>query len=82
MSKRTSENFSNAISIPEPNNSLVVSDDVDVFEGSELNSAADVTPARGGDDFMHTDDFRRLFVGFVMFDTLIAMRWLDKSGTR
>ncbi|GMH98371.1 hypothetical protein TrVE_jg8784 [Triparma verrucosa] len=28
---------------------------------------------------MHTDDFRRLFVGFVMFDTLVAMRWLDKK---
>ncbi|GMI02096.1 hypothetical protein TrVE_jg8040 [Triparma verrucosa] len=26
---------------------------------------------------MHTDDFRRLFVGFVMVDTLVAMRWLD-----
>jgi hypothetical protein len=30
-----------------------------------------------GDDFMHTDDFRRLFVGFVMVDTLVATRWLD-----
>ena len=28
---------------------------------------------------MHTDDFRRLFVGFVMADTLVAMRWLDKK---
>ncbi|GMI01238.1 hypothetical protein TrST_g7010 [Triparma strigata] len=28
---------------------------------------------------MHTDDFRRLFVGFVMVDTLVAMRWLDKK---
>ena len=33
----------------------------------------------GGDDFMHTDDFRRLFVGFVMVDTLVAMRWLDRK---
>ena len=33
----------------------------------------------GGDDFMHTDDFRRLFVEFVMADTLVAMRWLDKK---
>ena len=30
-------------------------------------------------DFMHTDDFRRLFVGFVMVDTLVAMRWLDRK---
>ncbi|GMH91559.1 hypothetical protein TrST_g4248 [Triparma strigata] len=28
---------------------------------------------------MHTDDFRRLFVGFVMIDTLLAMRWLDRK---
>ncbi|GMH89396.1 hypothetical protein TrVE_jg8072 [Triparma verrucosa] len=45
----------------------------------EFDSAADETPAIGGDDFMHTDDFRRLFVEFVMVDTLFAMRWLDKK---
>ena len=28
---------------------------------------------------MHTDDFRRLFVEFVMVDTLVAMRWLDRK---
>ncbi|GMI16035.1 hypothetical protein TrVE_jg980 [Triparma verrucosa] len=28
---------------------------------------------------MHIDDFRRLFVGFVMVDTLVAMRWLDRK---
>ncbi|GMI01820.1 hypothetical protein TrVE_jg3605 [Triparma verrucosa] len=28
---------------------------------------------------MNTDDFRRLFVGFVMADTLFAMRWLDRK---
>ncbi|GMI02081.1 hypothetical protein TrVE_jg8033 [Triparma verrucosa] len=28
---------------------------------------------------MHTDDFRRLFVGFVVVDTLVAMRWLDRK---
>ena len=44
-----------------------------------MASAADVIPAGGGDDFMHTDDFRRLFVGFVIVDTLVAMRWLDKK---
>ncbi|GMH90611.1 hypothetical protein TrST_g4939 [Triparma strigata] len=47
MSKRTSDDLSNAIT--------------------------------GGDDFMHTDDFRRLFVEFVMVATLVAMRWLDKK---
>ncbi|GMI11280.1 hypothetical protein TrVE_jg2979 [Triparma verrucosa] len=28
---------------------------------------------------MHIDDFRRLFVGFVMVDTLVTMRWLDRK---
>ena len=28
---------------------------------------------------MHTDDFRRLFVGFIMVDTLVAIRWLDRK---
>ena len=28
---------------------------------------------------MHTDDFRRLFVEFVMVDTLVAMRWFDRK---
>ncbi|GMI04161.1 hypothetical protein TrVE_jg7030 [Triparma verrucosa] len=28
---------------------------------------------------MHTDDFRRLFVEFVMVDTLVVMRWLDRK---
>ncbi|GMH48333.1 hypothetical protein TrVE_jg9368 [Triparma verrucosa] len=28
---------------------------------------------------MATDDFRRLFVGFVMVDTLVAMRWLGRK---
>ena len=54
-------------------------DEEEVFQGSELDSAADVIPAGGGDDFMHTDDFRRLFVGFAMVDTLVTMRWLDKK---
>ena len=79
MSKRTSEELSNAIEVPDPDNLLGGDDDTEVFEGSELDSAADETPAIGGDDFMHTDDFRRLFVGFVMVDTLVAMRWLDRK---
>ena len=49
-----------------------------VFEGSELEPTDD-TPVAGGDGFMHIDDFRRLFVGFVMADTLVAMRWLDRK---
>ncbi|GMH88001.1 hypothetical protein TrVE_jg2382 [Triparma verrucosa] len=78
MSKGTSEEISNAIEIPDPNNLEGGGDEEEVFEGSEFDSAAE-TPAVGGDDFMHTDDFRRLFVGFVMVDTLVAMRWLDRK---
>ncbi|GMI00108.1 hypothetical protein TrST_g4278 [Triparma strigata] len=79
MSKRTSEDLSNSIEIPDPNNNEDGDDEKTVFEGSELDSAADETPVIGGDDFMHTDDFRRLFVDFAMVDTLVAMRWLDKK---
>ncbi|GMI10330.1 hypothetical protein TrVE_jg4471 [Triparma verrucosa] len=69
----------NAVGVPDPNNLEGGDDEEEVFEGSELDSAADETPALGGDDFMHTDDFRRLFVGFVMVDTLVEMRWLDRK---
>jgi hypothetical protein len=79
MSKRTSEEVPNAIVIPDPNNLEGGDDEEEVFEGSELDAAAVETPATGGDDFMNTDDFRRLFVEFVMVDTLVAMRWLDKK---
>ncbi|GMH98411.1 hypothetical protein TrST_g1814 [Triparma strigata] len=79
MSKRTSADISNTIEIPDPNNYEGGDDEEEVFEVSELDSAADETPAIGGDDFMHTDDFRPLFVGFVMADTLVAMRWLDRK---
>ena len=82
MSNRTSEDLANAIEVPDPNNYEAGDDEEEVFEASELDSAADETPAVGGDAFMHTDDFRRLFVGFVMVDTLVPMRWLDKNGTR
>ncbi|GMH74246.1 hypothetical protein TrST_g14012 [Triparma strigata] len=78
MSNRTSEDLSNAIEILDLNNLDVSDDEEEVFEGSELDSV-DETPGGGGDDFMHTDDFRRLFVGFVMADTLVTMRWLDKK---
>ncbi|GMI02255.1 hypothetical protein TrVE_jg7897 [Triparma verrucosa] len=79
MSKRTSEEFSSTIEVPDPNNLESEDDEEEVSEGSELDSAVDETPAGGGDDFMHTDDFRRLFVGFAMVDNLIAMRWLDRK---
>ncbi|GMH83911.1 hypothetical protein TrST_g9416 [Triparma strigata] len=80
MSKRTSDFVSNAIEVLDPNNLEGGGDEEEVFEGSELDSPADETPAVvGGDDFMHTDDFRRLFVDFVMVDTLVAMRWLDRK---
>ncbi|GMI07133.1 hypothetical protein TrVE_jg4747 [Triparma verrucosa] len=79
MSKRTSEHIDNGIEVPNPNNLEGGDNEEEVHEGSELDSAADETPALGGDDFMNTDDFRRLFVGFVMVGTLVAMRWLDKK---
>ena len=69
----------NAIQIPDPNNLEEGGDDSEVFEGSELDSAPDEAPAVGGDDFMHPDDFGRLFVGFVVANTLVAMRWLDRK---
>ena len=74
MSKRTPAEPSNAIEIPDSNSLDIGGDEEEVFEGSELDSDADETPVIGGDDFMHTDDFRRLFVGFAMVDTLVAMR--------
>ncbi|GMH97196.1 hypothetical protein TrVE_jg6291 [Triparma verrucosa] len=79
MSKRTSEEIENVIETLDPNNLEGEDDQEELFEDSELDSAADDTPAGGGDDFMHTDDFRRLFVGFAMVDTLVAMRWLDRK---
>ncbi|GMH86728.1 hypothetical protein TrVE_jg11918 [Triparma verrucosa] len=77
MSKRTSEDLSNDIEIPDPNSLECGDDEEEAHESSEFDSAADETPAVGGDDFMHTNDFRRLFVDFAMVDTLVAMRWLD-----
>ena len=44
-----------------------------------MDSATVEAPAVGVDDFMHTDDFRRLLVEFVMADTLVARRWLDRK---
>ncbi|GMI15086.1 hypothetical protein TrVE_jg13968 [Triparma verrucosa] len=73
MSKRTSEDLKNVEEIPDPNNLKGGDGEEEVFEGSELDSAAVDTPAVRGDDFMHIDDFRRLFVGFAMADTLVTM---------
>ena len=76
----TSEEIDNAIATTlDPNNLEGGNHEEGVIEGSELDSAAVDTPATGGDDFMHTDDFRRLFIGFVMVDTLVGMRWLDRK---
>ncbi|GMH82119.1 hypothetical protein TrST_g9751 [Triparma strigata] len=51
---------------------------IEILDPSYLEGTDD-TPAVGGDDFMHTDDFRRLFIEFVTVDTLVAMRWLDRN---
>ncbi|GMH99981.1 hypothetical protein TrVE_jg4705 [Triparma verrucosa] len=79
MSKRTSEDLSNEFEIPDPNNLEDGDDEEEVFEGSESDQADVETPAVGGDDFMNTDDFRRLLVEFASVDTLVAMRWCDKK---
>ncbi|GMI01221.1 hypothetical protein TrST_g7005 [Triparma strigata] len=51
MSKRTSEDLLNAIENPDPNNLDVVDDEEEVFEGSELVSAADTLEQV---DLLHT----------------------------
>ncbi|GMH64004.1 hypothetical protein TrST_g7707 [Triparma strigata] len=79
MSKRTSEDRTKAIEVLDPNNLEGEGDEEEAHEGSESDATAYETPALGGDDFMHTDDFRRLFVDFIMVDTLVAMRWLDRK---
>ncbi|GMH52266.1 hypothetical protein TrST_g7432 [Triparma strigata] len=52
MSKRTSEELSNAIEVPDPDNLLGGDDDTEVFEGSELDSAANEAPAGGAEEEM------------------------------
>ena len=79
MSKRTSEDISNTIEIPDPNNLADRCDATELSEGSNEPDSKESAAIGGGDDFMHTDDFRRLFVVFVMADTLVAMRWLDRK---
>ncbi|GMH87050.1 hypothetical protein TrVE_jg13498 [Triparma verrucosa] len=75
----SSDDLTNAIEVLDPNNLEGGDGEEEVFEGSDTAAAVVETPAIGGDDFMHTDDFRRLFVDFVMDDTLLEMRWLDKK---
>ena len=77
MSKRTSEELSNVLEVANPNDLADGRDDTELSEGSKEPDSKESAAVVGGDDFMHTDDFRRLFVGFVMVDTLVAMRWLD-----
>ena len=77
MSKRTSGDISNVLEVANPNDLADECDDTELSEGSTESDSKESAAVVGGDDFMHTDDFRRLFVGFVMVDTLVAMRWLD-----
>ena len=79
MSKRTSEKIPNVLEVANPNDLADGCDDTELSEGSKEPDAEESAAAVRGDDFMHTDDFRRLFVGFVMVDTLVAMRWLDRK---
>ena len=79
MSKRTSEDVSSVLEVPDPNDLADGCDDTELSEGSNEPDSKESAAVGGGDDFMHTDDFRRLFVGFVMLDTLVTMRWLDRK---
>ena len=79
MSKRTSGDISNVIEVANPNDLADGCDDTELSEGSNEPDSIESAAVVGGDDFMHTDDFRRLFVGFVMADTLVVMRWLDRK---
>ncbi|GMI06347.1 hypothetical protein TrVE_jg7703 [Triparma verrucosa] len=79
MSKRTSGDLSNVLEVANRNDLADGCDDTELSEGSKEPDSKESAAVVGGDDFMHTDDFRRLFVGFVMVDTLVPMRWLDKK---
>ena len=79
MSKNTSGDHSNVLEVANPNDLADGCDDTELSEGSNEPDSEESAAAVGGDDFMHTDDFRRLFVGFVMAVTLVAMRWLDRK---
>ncbi|GMH87127.1 hypothetical protein TrST_g9999 [Triparma strigata] len=79
MSKRTSKDLSNVLEVANRNDLADGCDDTELSECSKEPDSKESAAVGGGDDFMHTDDFRRLFVGFAMIDTLVAMRWLDKK---
>ncbi|GMH94265.1 hypothetical protein TrST_g13689 [Triparma strigata] len=51
----------------------------DGYLSPKLKTAADVTPAVGGDDFIHADKFRRFFIMYVDGNTLMKMRLLSKE---
>ena len=74
MSKRTSKNSPNVLEVANPNDLADGCDDTELSEGSKEPDSKESAAVVGGDNFMHTDDFRRLFIGFVMADTLVAMR--------
>ena len=52
-------------------------EDTELSEGSKEPDSKESATVIGGDDFIASDDFMRLFVAFVTVDTLVAMRWLD-----
>ena len=79
MSKRTSEEFSNVLEVANANDLSDGCDDTELSEGSNEPDSKESAAVVRGDDFMRTDDFRRLFVGFAMADNLVAMRWLDRK---
>ena len=68
MSKRTSEGPADAIEIL-PNPVEGGDDASELSEGSKEPDSKESAAVVRGDIFMHTDDFRRLFVDFIMVDT-------------
>ena len=79
MSKRTSGDVPSVLEVANPNDLADGCDDTELSEGSNEPDSKESSAVVRGDDFMHTDDFRRMFVGFVMADTLVAMRWIDRK---
>ena len=79
MSKRTSGDIPNVLEVANPNDLADKCDDTELSEGSNEPDSKESAAVVGGDDFMHTNDFRRLFVAFVIADTLFTMRWLDRK---
>ena len=76
MSKKTSEELSNVLEVANLNDLADGRDDTELSEGSKEPDCKESAAVVRGDDFMQTDDFRRLFVEFVKAGTLVAMRSL------